>query len=75
MKNQYSEILSDAGWVLHKIEPEFSHAYAVHRATGQIVYIEFYDEDDGDDDRTWEAVEALITKKFKFDNHYQAMEY
>ena len=75
MNNQYKNILSEAGWILHKIEPEFTSGYVVHRATGQIVYLEFFDEDDGSDDRTWEAVEALVTKKFKFDNNYRAMEF
>jgi hypothetical protein len=75
MNNLYSKILSDAGWTLHKVEPELSSAYLAHQATGQIVYLEFYDEDDGADDRTWEAVEALITKKLKFDNFYRAMEF
>ena len=75
MNHPYKKILSDAGWVLHKIEPELTSAYVVHQATGQIVYLEFYDDDDGDDDRTWEAVEALVTKKFKFDNYYRAMEF
>ena len=75
MNNQYSKILSDAGWVLHKIEPELTSGYLAHRATGQIVYVEFYDEDDGNDDRTWEAVEVLITKKFQFDEHLLAKEF
>jgi hypothetical protein len=74
MSGQYSKILSDAGWTLHKIEPELTDAYLVHQSTGQIVYVEFYDTDDGDDDRTWESVESLITKKFRFNNAYEVTE-
>jgi hypothetical protein len=75
MSDQYSKILSDAGWTLHKIEPELTHGYLAHQATGQIVYVEFYDDDDGSDDRTWEAVEVLLTKKFKFNDVYHPEEF
>ena len=75
MTNEYSKILSDAGWTLHKIKPELTSAYLAHQATGQIVYVEFYDEDDVNDDRTWEAVEVLLTKKFKFNDVYHPEEF
>lgn len=68
---QHSKVLSDAGWTLHLIKPELSHGYVVHQATGQIVYIEFEDETDDDDDRKWEAITALITKHLKFDLNFQ----
>ncbi len=81
MSSQYSKILNDAGWILHKVEPELTSGYVVHQATGQIVYLEFYGEDDGYlanhpmfDDRAWEGVEALVTKKIKFDSFYRTME-
>lgn len=70
-KEQHNKILSDAGWTLHLIKPELSHGYVVHQATGQIVYIEFYDDGDDDDDRNWEAITVLITKHLKFDINYE----
>ena len=68
---QHNKILSDAGWTLHLIKPELLCGYVVHQTTGQIVYIEFADNTEIDDDRNWEAIEVLITKHYKFDLNYQ----
>ena len=73
MKSLYTKILEDAGWTVH-LEEEKTSGYAAHQATGQIVYIEFFDGDDGDDDRGWEVCTALITKQLKFKNLYEVTE-
>jgi len=74
MKSLYMKTLEDAGWTVHLEEPEKTAGYAAHRATGQIIYVEFFDGDDGDDDRGWEFCTALITKQLKFKNLYEVEE-
>ena len=65
MNEYYESVLEEAGWTLLRSQFGELFAYAVHRATGQIVYIEFDNDDDDPVGAVFETVEALTTKQFK----------
>jgi len=65
MTEYWELILEKAGWTLLQGQFGDVFAYAVHKATGQIVYIEFDDDDDDPVGAIFQTVEALITKQFK----------
>jgi len=65
MSEYYESVLKEAGWTLLQGQFGEMFAHAVHKTTGQIVYIEFDADDDDPVGAVFETVEALTTKQFK----------
>ncbi len=65
MSEYFESVLEEAGWTLLQGQFGDVFAHAVHKATGQIVYIEFEEDDDDPVGTMYQTVEALTTKQIK----------
>ena len=64
MKPHHKLILEKAGWTLLYEKPYEDHwVYAMHKATGQIVFVQFSDDQDDPVSKSFQIIEALTTKQ------------
>ena len=64
MTPHHKSIIEKAGWTLIYEKPYEDHwVHAMHKATGQIVYVQFDDDQDDPVSKSFQIVEALITRR------------
>ena len=65
MTEYWEEILAAAGWRIIETKSTFDFAYVVHKATGQMMYIEFQNDEEHPTSLEFQILRALTSKVIK----------
>jgi hypothetical protein len=65
MTEYWEELLASAGWRIIESQFPTDFAYVVHKATGQMIYIEFENDEEDPTSLEFQIIRALTSKVVK----------